>query len=201
MSGFCCAIKIMHFDDTAEDKELILQEIRILETCSHPNIVAYLGHDIKENEIHLFMEYFPSSVDKLIRENLLNNTELDPQTILMIGTSVVKGLHYLHSKSPPIVHRDIKSSNVLIAFEDSTSKSKIKRVVLCDFGVSKLLRDTLPRTLVGTLGFIAPEIKGETVYNEKADSKEKNKNRNKPIFNSFFIYEKKKSLVFWMFFV
>lgn len=45
----------MKFDETTEDREFILQEIKILESCTHSNIVAYLGHDIKQNEIHLFM--------------------------------------------------------------------------------------------------------------------------------------------------
>ena len=73
-------------------------------------------------------------------------------------------MQYLHSQDPIIIHRDLKPGNVLV-----TRKLRAK---ICDFGLSRHLNQTFASTvgnLVGTPGYIAPELLRAEPYNEKVD--------------------------------
>ena len=74
-----------------------------------------------------------------------------------IALEITKGLHYLHhTASVQIIHRDLKSKNILV---DINPEGEIHDVKLCDFGVSKMLtRDARAETMVGTYYWMAPEI-------------------------------------------
>lgn len=177
LNGFTCAVKIMTLGDTTTDADnnyYIKQEISILESLRHDNVVTYLGHDVKEDSgrrvIHLFMEYFPLSLSSVIKHQREQTKKpLSPAAVRTYALEVAKGMHYMHSLAPPILHRDIKSSNVLVALDEHGNPKKVK---LCDFGVSKLLEGTdVARTMVGTPGWIAPEVlkNSQSGYTDKAD--------------------------------
>jgi len=94
-----------------------------------------------------------------------------PAVIKKFALKVARGLCYLHNFNPPIIHRDIKSSNILVT---KNADGAAKQIALCDFGVSKVLSSSLAKTVVGTPGFMAPEVLGNTnsnqkTYTEKAD--------------------------------
>lgn len=74
------------------------------------------------------------------------------------------GLDYLHQRTPPVIHRDCKSSNILISSEG--------RAKLTDFGLAKVKRFTrsMVHSLVGTVNWQAPELwQAQPNYNEKVD--------------------------------
>jgi hypothetical protein len=113
-------------------------ELSIVSGLRHPHIVSYLGYELKE--------FGP------LCDSLLKNT--------IHGT--LKGLDYLHSREPPVVHRDIKCANILVDLD-----TKVK---LADFGCSKQSTVSTSFTSVGSIPWMAPEvILQQHGYGRKAD--------------------------------
>lgn len=78
-----------------------------------------------------------------------------------IALDVAKGLLYLHSRQPPIVHRDIKSLNVLV--------TKDWKATVADFGLTKIKDKAMLATRCGSPAWSAPEVLRGEPYDEKAD--------------------------------
>eukprot|EP01022_Parablepharisma_sp_SALTPOND_P001046 TRINITY_DN105483_c1_g1_i1.p1 TRINITY_DN105483_c1_g1~~TRINITY_DN105483_c1_g1_i1.p1 ORF type:complete len:337 (-),score=48.87 TRINITY_DN105483_c1_g1_i1:469-1479(-) len=105
-------------------KEL-LNEMKVLEQVRHPNIILLLGVLVeKPNSIGIVMEYMTQQSLKALLEN--PGFTLIEQQKIHIALEIAQAMHYLHSCTPPIVHRDLKTSNCLV-----DDHLKIK---LCDFG-------------------------------------------------------------------
>ena len=97
-------------------------------------------------------------------KDLLQYTIIPEKPLHWIVTSALEGLNYLHSLTPhPIIHRDIKSANILI-----TDDAEVK---IADFGVSEHLTATIcaRNTLVGTPFWMAPEVVSGSDYDTQAD--------------------------------
>ena len=83
-------------------------------------------------------------------------------SIKRILDGTLRGLVYLHSNKPPIIHRDLKSANLLL--DDSFN------VKLCDFGLARLRSINMVMTAkVGTVQWMAPEVLEGIAYDESAD--------------------------------
>ena len=126
------------------------QEVSLLRNLSHPNIVQYFQTDLNkaENSINVLLEYVPGGTLKSI---LQKYHALEVAIIKNYSRQLLSGLSYLHANK--IVHRDLKSANVLVS-----SNGIIK---LTDLGSSKILNDfdkTLSRSLKGSPYWIAPEV-------------------------------------------
>jgi len=90
--------------------------------------------------------------------------ELDHEMIRKMMFDAAKGMNYLHKSDPVIIHRDLKSHNLLV---DENWKVKV-----CDFGLSKILEtqsDVTTMTACGTPSWTAPEILRNEMYTAKAD--------------------------------
>ncbi|XP_021847741.2 receptor-like protein kinase HSL1 [Spinacia oleracea] len=152
-------------------------EIQILGTIRHLNIVKLLCSISSESSKLLVYEYMErQSLDKWIHERRraissmsgsAHHAILDWPTRLKIATGAAQGLSYMHTDcSPPIIHRDVKSSNILL---DSEFNAKI-----ADFGLAKILAKAGddPHTVsavAGSFGYMAPEYCHTTKVNEKID--------------------------------
>eukprot|EP00918_Siedleckia_nematoides_P023089 GHVU01049753.1.p1 GENE.GHVU01049753.1~~GHVU01049753.1.p1 ORF type:complete len:254 (+),score=38.37 GHVU01049753.1:67-828(+) len=145
------------------DKEYCIQEARLLKKLNHPNVVrmresfTYEGCLVTIQE-HCILGDLSESIMNLKAENrLLRQSEL-----LRILVQVLEGLRYLHSER--ITHRDLKPGNLFVS-EGGTIK-------IGDFGVSRETSKTLSllRTMmVGTPGYMAPEVSSSASYTNKAD--------------------------------
>jgi len=135
-----------------------LKEISILSLANHENIVEFIGAYLGTT-ICLVTEYCEKGD---LGFNLKNN-ELSWQAKIDFVIQIANGMNYLHSRDPPIVHRDLKCSNILV-----TEFNKIK---LCDFGLSKHLILGASNTKLGTIAWTAPEliIDFNTPYTKSAD--------------------------------
>lgn len=78
-----------------------------------------------------------------------------------IALDTAKGMLYLHSRDPPIIHRDIKSLNILV--------NKDWKAVVCDFGLTRIKSAGDLKTRCGSPAWSAPEVLKGQSYNESAD--------------------------------
>uniref|UniRef100_H3GM04 Protein kinase domain-containing protein n=1 Tax=Phytophthora ramorum TaxID=164328 RepID=H3GM04_PHYRM len=140
-----------------------VEEIKLVASFEHPNLVKFIGAAWTiESDLQALLEYMDGGD---LRDYLASaNAPLDwtPEKF-DIALGVVEALVYLHSFLPPLVHRDLKSRNVLLS---STLQAK-----LSDFGTSRFRSEENTMTVgVGTGRWLAPEvITGDTNYGPPAD--------------------------------
>ncbi|XP_011032808.1 PREDICTED: serine/threonine-protein kinase CTR1-like isoform X2 [Populus euphratica] len=116
--GSDVAVKILEEQEFhAERFEEFLSEVAIMKRLRHPNIVLFMGAVTQPPNLSIVMEYLSrGSLHKLLH---MNDAALilDERRCLNMAYDVAKGMNYLHQFRPPIVHRDLKSLNLLV---DST---------------------------------------------------------------------------------
>ncbi|XP_010527857.1 PREDICTED: phytosulfokine receptor 1 [Tarenaya hassleriana] len=141
-------------------------EVETLSRAQHPNLVQLQGFCFYKNDRLLIYSYMENgSLDYWLHEKVDGPALLDWNTRLRIAQGAARGLVYLHqSCEPHILHRDIKSSNILL---DENFESH-----LADFGLARLIRPYethITTDLVGTLGYIPPEYGQASVATYKGD--------------------------------
>ncbi|KAJ7012308.1 hypothetical protein NC653_002384 [Populus alba x Populus x berolinensis] len=130
-------------------------EIAVLSKVRHRHLVSLLGYSIEGNERLLVYEYMPQGALSmhLFHWKKLNLEPLSWMRRLSIALDVARGVEYLHSLArQTFIHRDLKSSNILLG-DDFHAK-------VSDFGLVKLAPDrehSVATRLAGTFGYLAPE--------------------------------------------
>ncbi|CAL5408380.1 unnamed protein product [Camellia sinensis] len=142
-------------------------EIAVLSKVRHRHLVSLLGYSIEGNERILVYKYMPQGAlsKHLFHWKSLNLEPLSWKRRLNIALDVARGMEYLHSLAhQSFVHRDLKSSNILL--------SNDFRAKVSDFGLVKLVPDgekCVVTKLAGTLGYLAPEYAVMGKITTKAD--------------------------------
>ena len=124
-------------------------ELKIMSSLKHPNIVEYIDCQRYEDWIYIIMEYVPHGE---LSQELRDRGSLPEPQVQQIVRQILHALHYLHRRG--VTHRDIKPDNILIASREPLT------VKLSDFGLSKSVadQDTFLKTFCGTLLYCAPEV-------------------------------------------
>ncbi|KAL2523859.1 Protein kinase superfamily protein [Abeliophyllum distichum] len=159
------AIKVLSSRSTQGVKEF-LTEIQVISDVQHENLVKLYGCCVEENQRILVYNYLENnSLAQTLIGGGHSSIQFSWQTRVKICVGVAKGLAYLHEEvRPPIVHRDIKASNILL---DKDLSPKIS-----DFGLAKLIPVDMTHVstrVAGTIGYLAPEYAMKGQLTRKAD--------------------------------
>ncbi|KAG3096630.1 hypothetical protein PI124_g5961 [Phytophthora idaei] len=164
-------------EKAADDRCLsaFIEEIKLISSLSHAKIVRFIGVSWSMlSDMAVLMEYLPNGdLDMLLKQqherqemypkefNWYRNSSVLPAKA-SIALDVLEAIVYLHSFPSPIIHRDLKSKNVLLS---ASYEAK-----LSDFGVSREWQvDTTMTAGIGTMAWIAPEVLRGERYTEMAD--------------------------------
>ncbi|NWQ61862.1 M3K19 kinase, partial [Neopipo cinnamomea] len=147
---------------TEKEYQKFHEEVDLLKTLKHVNIVTYLGTCLEHNILNIFMEFVPGgSISSVI-----NRFGPLPEVVLCRYTrQILQGVAYLHANC--VVHRDIKGNNVMLMPSGT--------VKLIDFGCARRLaciggtRSESLRSVHGTPYWMAPEVISEAGYGRKSD--------------------------------
>ena len=147
--GKTVAVKILnaHLLKDEENRRRLASEGRLLSSLNHPNIVKVLEFGETAEHSFVAMEYLSGGT---LHEFIEKNYPLNEEKVIEITKQICSGLRTIHSND--IIHRDLKSQNIM--FDEAGN------VRIMDFGLSKsplVSTMTTLGTVVGTLGFVAPE--------------------------------------------
>jgi len=158
--GTKVAIKrALHVKEEPEVIEEFMSEASLMSTLRHPNIVQFLGATIKPPHLYLVLELCKKGNVKHLLQN--KKIEITFRQKLEMAIHTAQGMLYLHSHVPPIVHRDLKTHNLMV--------DKHGTVKVGDFGLSRVLDRSKSMTYCGTTHVAAPEVIKNLRYSEKAD--------------------------------
>jgi len=165
-----------------------LSEVQLLSTLRHPNVLLYMGACVRPSlplcivselveggSLHQILHTPPAlSVPQKTAVKSPVRQRFSPNERVKLSLDIARGMLYLHSSRPPLLHRDLKASNILI---DTAVSSGVlcSRAIICDFGLSRL--ETMPTqreaseqaSLVGTVATMAPEVISGDRYTAAAD--------------------------------
>ncbi|XP_027348159.1 probable serine/threonine-protein kinase PBL10 [Abrus precatorius] len=162
--GFPIAVKIIRRQG-AQGDETWLNEVTYLSKINHSNVVKLIGFCYEDEHRMLVFEYMTggSLADHLLEEE--SDSKLNWTRRIKIAVGIARGLDYLHTYGRPLIHRDIKSSNVLL---DDNFNAKISDFGLARYGPEGSLTHVSTR-VVGTRGYFAPEYITRGHLTPKAD--------------------------------
>lgn len=160
--GSDVAIKV--FTEQEYSNELLQsfhEEVAIMKKLRHPNILLFMGAVASSGRLCIVSEFLPrGSLFRLLQRK---TPGMDWRRKARMALDIARGMNYLHHCHPPIVHRDLKSSNLLV--------DKNWTVKVADFGLSRLKNTTFltSKSGKGTPQWMAPEVLRNEYSNEKSD--------------------------------
>mmetsp|Transcript_16270 Transcript_16270/g.63424 ORF Transcript_16270/g.63424 Transcript_16270/m.63424 type:complete len:579 (+) Transcript_16270:111-1847(+) len=161
------AVKVLHKQDL-DQKTLATfrQEVQIVSKIFHPNIVLFMGACTVPGSMMIVTELMPKGdLETLLQDHKIHLSLL---TRIRMAKDAALGMTWLHGSNPQFIHRDLKTSNLLV--------DENNRIKICDFGLSqiKAVGDTVflhdgADGAKGTPLWMAPEVMMGRQFNEKAD--------------------------------
>uniref|UniRef100_A0A1J3DMR2 non-specific serine/threonine protein kinase n=1 Tax=Noccaea caerulescens TaxID=107243 RepID=A0A1J3DMR2_NOCCA len=161
--GRVVAVKQLKIGGGQGDREF-KAEVETISRVHHRNLLSLVGYCISENRRLLIYDYVPNN-NLYFHLHAAGTPGLDWATRVKIAAGAARGLAYLHEDCHPrIIHRDIKSSNILL--EDNFDAR------VSDFGLARLVLDCnthITTRVIGTFGYMAPEYASSGKLTEKSD--------------------------------
>ena len=162
------ALKSVTMDKlTKKEQQNSVNEVRILASVSHPNVIGYIEAfwDDNNQTLNIVMEYADDGdLQTKIHQMKKNNGMFEEEIIWSYAIQMIEGLKALHDKK--IMHRDLKSANIFL------SKNKNKNKKICkigDMNVSKVVKEKVLMTQTGTPYYASPEVWNDKPYSYKSD--------------------------------
>jgi serine/threonine protein kinase len=166
LNGTKVAVKTIKRDGKGgkgDDVEAFKKEAELNCKLRHPNVVLFMGICVQPAEVCIVTELMArGNVHDLLVEPIKGKSvKLTWKLRLQWAIDTAQGMAYLHSLTPPMIHRDLKTTNLLV--------DRGMNVKICDFGLSRFQADDKIMSAVGTVQFAAPEVLRHEKYTEKAD--------------------------------
>jgi alpha-tubulin suppressor-like RCC1 family protein len=155
------AVKLIKEDMLTQEDSLkgFQDECAFMKNLRHPNILLFMGAGTKGPEYFIVTELCEQgNLFELLHNK--KNIPIGWEDKRRLALEIAYGMNYLHSYKPPILHRDLKSMNVLL--------NKYWQVKIADFGNTKFLQIHMTKQK-GTFQWMAPEVILHPNYTEKAD--------------------------------
>lgn len=143
---------------TKVERQRFSEEVEMLKGLQHPNIVRFYDSwksTVKGHKCILLVTELMTS--GTLKTYLKRFKEMKPKLLQRWSRQILKGLHFLHTRTPPIIHRDLKCDNIFITGPTGSVK-------IGDLGLATLKRASFAKSVIGTPEFMAPEM-----YEEKYD--------------------------------
>ncbi|KAI7988426.1 MDIS1-interacting receptor like kinase 1 [Camellia lanceoleosa] len=155
--------KLWRSDVDVETRDDLFGEVNLLGRLRHRNIVRLLGYLHNENDVMMVYEYMPNGNlgEALLGENSMKML-VDWVSRYNIAVGVVNGLAYFHHDcNPPVIHRDVKSNNILL---DADFEARI-----ADFGLARTMvqKNEIVSMVAGSYGYIAPSKFPIFIYHKR----------------------------------
>jgi len=163
ITGSKRAMKVISKNENCseEDDKEILNEINILRTLDHPNILKIFEFYSSKESYSIVTELCQGG--ELFQE-IIDRGPFNETYSAYVMLQILSAINYCHGMK--IVHRDLKPENILIVERDSSGRPRVK---IADFGTSKMFeKGAVQRKLVGSSYYIAPEVLKKH-YDEKCD--------------------------------
>ncbi|XP_054279412.1 calcium/calmodulin-dependent protein kinase type 1-like isoform X2 [Macrosteles quadrilineatus] len=157
--GQMFAVKIIDKKALKGKEDSLENEIKVLRRLTHPNIVQLLETFEDKHKVYLIMELVTGGelFDRIVEKG--SYTEKDASDLIR---QVLEAVDYMHEQG--VVHRDLKPENLLYYSPDEDSK-----IMISDFGLSKMEDSGIMATACGTPGYVAPEVLAQKPYGKAVD--------------------------------
>uniref|UniRef100_A0A0P4W3D2 mitogen-activated protein kinase kinase kinase n=1 Tax=Scylla olivacea TaxID=85551 RepID=A0A0P4W3D2_SCYOL len=154
-------------EDISVTIENVRQEAKLFWPLKHENIVALKGVCLQEPNLCLVMEYARGgSLTRVLQQRKV----IGPSVLTDWAIQIARGMNYLHSHAPVrIIHRDLKSSNVLLSESIDNNDLQFKTLKITDFGLAREVSKTTRMSAAGTYAWMAPEVIKTSTFSKASD--------------------------------
>lgn len=144
-----------------KDVTKVLSEVQILQQIRHENIINLYHSWIANDQVVFITELMSSGTLKSFIKKMSSKSSIKPKILKNWCRQILKGLNYLHTRDPPIIHRDLKCENIFINGNNGQAK-------IGDLGLATVKQRDYASSVLGTPEFMPPEMYDEK-YDEKVD--------------------------------
>jgi len=153
-------------EDISVTLENVRQEAKLFWLLNHPNIVALKGVCLEQPNLCLVMEFARGGS----LNRVLQGRRIPPNILVDWAIQIARGMNYLHKDGPiPIIHRDLKSSNVLLSEPIENEDLLNKTLLITDFGLAREVYKTTRMSAAGTYAWMAPEVIKTSTFSKSSD--------------------------------
>uniref|UniRef100_A0A6I8N0B6 Mitogen-activated protein kinase kinase kinase n=3 Tax=Ornithorhynchus anatinus TaxID=9258 RepID=A0A6I8N0B6_ORNAN len=153
-------------EDLRQTIENVRQEAKLFAMLKHPNIIALRGVCLKEPNLCLVMEFARGGS----LNRVLSGKRIPPNILVNWAVQIAGGMNYLHDEAVvPIIHRDLKSSNILILEKVDSNHLGNKTLKITDFGLAREWHKTTKMSAAGTYAWMAPEVIRSSLFSKGSD--------------------------------
>uniref|UniRef100_A0A8C5F9Q6 Mitogen-activated protein kinase kinase kinase n=1 Tax=Gadus morhua TaxID=8049 RepID=A0A8C5F9Q6_GADMO len=153
-------------EDITATADGVKQEAKLFSMLQHPNIIKLEGVCLEEPNLCLVMEYARGGT----LNRALTGRRIPPHILVNWAVQIARGMLYLHEEAVvPIIHRDLKSSNVLLLETIENDDIGRKTLKITDFGLAREWHNTTKMSAAGTYSWMAPEVIKSSLFSKGSD--------------------------------